>query len=354
MKQNYTLIEGNDALNKTLLMMRYDVSKTLNENLVNEQTQNNKNSFFLQNQPTNKKPSNKKGIIPGAEPLPYTKLGDYVSIQSSTISDGLLKAREYLFTTQGMTVQIVLSILGAEIGAPIAFAILDIAIIINDFSIMVKNWKDTEYTPWTWEWFTFHWENNKGFQMVIEDLGLLLGMGLTRLVGKGSKYAWKHLKSMSKNTEKLVLLAEKEIIKKEPFIKKLPKKLANFSERKLGELKQGLELLKSPKQATKSVVRNVPKAITMGALNVGFLTFFDKYILPKLSGKDNEITELKKNINDDGLIDEIIYQNPKLFPNGIKNFQIVTNKQKKFVKFIIDGQNYGIKQKDTYTLTKLS
>jgi hypothetical protein len=68
MKQKYTLIEGNDALNKTLLMMRYDVSKTLNENLVSEQTQNNKNSFFLQNQPTNKKPSNKKGIIHSIKP----------------------------------------------------------------------------------------------------------------------------------------------------------------------------------------------------------------------------------------------------------------------------------------------
>jgi hypothetical protein len=348
MSLRYTLTEGNDALNKTLLMMRYDVSKTLNENLVSEQTQNNKNSFFLQNQPSGKKPLNKKGIIPGVEPLPY------VSIQSSTISEGLLKAREYLFTTWGMTAQIVISILGSEIGAPIAFIILDIAIIINDFSIMVKNWKETEYKPWTLEWFSFHWENNKGFQMVIEDLLLLLGSVATRLVGKSSKSVWKYLKSMSKNTEELVLLAEKEIIKKEPLIKKLPKKLADFSERKLGELKKGLELLKSPKQVTKSVVRNTPKAIAMGGLNFGFLTFFDRYILPKLSGKDNEITELIENINDDGLIDEIIYENPELFPNGIKSFQIVTNKQKKFVKFIIDGQNYGIKQKDTFKLKKLS
>jgi hypothetical protein len=209
MKQKYTLIEGNDALNKTLLMMRYDVSKTLNENI---------------------------------NVVEITYINEGITIDASTISELLLDAREYLFTTGGMTAQIVLSILGAEIGAPIAFAILDIAIIINDFSIMVKNWKDTEYTPWTWEWFTFHWENNKGFQMVIEDLGLLLGMGLTRLVGKGSKYAWKHLKSMSKNSEKLVLLAEKEILKKEPFIKKLPnyEELVAGARETLG--KQGISL----------------------------------------------------------------------------------------------------------------
>jgi hypothetical protein len=255
-----------------------------------------------------------------------------------------------------MTAQIVLSILGAEIGAPIAFTILDIAIIINDFSIMVKNWKDTEYTPWTWEWFTFHWENNKGFQMVIEDLGLLLGMGLTRLVGKGSKYAWRHLKSMSKNTEKLVLLAEKEIIKKEPFIKKLPKKLANFSERKLGELKQGLELLKSPKQATKSVVRNVPKAIAIGGLNFGFLIFFEKYILPKLSGGKDELTDLSLTVQENKkLIKYIIWSNPEYFDfvNGIKKIEIATGKNKNIGYFLIDGNKYQLIDEKNYKLKKV-
>jgi hypothetical protein len=37
MNATYTLTEGNDALNRALLMMRYDLSKTLNENVVLEQ-----------------------------------------------------------------------------------------------------------------------------------------------------------------------------------------------------------------------------------------------------------------------------------------------------------------------------
>jgi len=37
MNTTYTLTEGNDALNRALLMMRYDLSKTLNENVVLEQ-----------------------------------------------------------------------------------------------------------------------------------------------------------------------------------------------------------------------------------------------------------------------------------------------------------------------------
>lgn len=37
MNPTYTLTEGNDALNRVLLMMRYDLGKTLNENVVLEQ-----------------------------------------------------------------------------------------------------------------------------------------------------------------------------------------------------------------------------------------------------------------------------------------------------------------------------
>ena len=37
MNTTYTLTEGNDALNRVLLMMRYDLNKTLNENVVLEQ-----------------------------------------------------------------------------------------------------------------------------------------------------------------------------------------------------------------------------------------------------------------------------------------------------------------------------
>ena len=37
MNATYTLTEGNDALNRALLMMRYDLGKTLNENVISEQ-----------------------------------------------------------------------------------------------------------------------------------------------------------------------------------------------------------------------------------------------------------------------------------------------------------------------------
>ena len=59
------------------------------------------------------------------------------------------------------------------------------------------------------------------------------------------------------------------------------------------------------------------------------------------------------NKNDDGLIEYIIKNNPQLFPKGIKKFQIVTNSKKKFVKLIINGQDYDIIDYDKYLLKKM-
>jgi hypothetical protein len=53
MNSNYTLTEGNDALNRVLLMMRYDMGKTLNENILTEQvyTKTNDGNYELKDGP---------------------------------------------------------------------------------------------------------------------------------------------------------------------------------------------------------------------------------------------------------------------------------------------------------------
>jgi hypothetical protein len=74
-----------ESLERIKLVMKYDISKTATENGLYEQKENNKNSFFLQNQPLGKKvtpsKSNEKGkqpsmMLPGEEALPYGKLED--------------------------------------------------------------------------------------------------------------------------------------------------------------------------------------------------------------------------------------------------------------------------------------
>lgn len=74
-----------ESLGRIKLVMKYDMSKTATENKLYEQKENNKNSFFLQNQPSSKKTApiqpNEKGKRPSmihgmGEALPYGKLED--------------------------------------------------------------------------------------------------------------------------------------------------------------------------------------------------------------------------------------------------------------------------------------
>jgi hypothetical protein len=55
MNTTYTLTEGNDALNRALLMMRYDMSKTLDENVILEQPESR---FSFGYSPWSKDPNN--------------------------------------------------------------------------------------------------------------------------------------------------------------------------------------------------------------------------------------------------------------------------------------------------------
>jgi hypothetical protein len=75
----YTVESGAKSVDRVLYLMSYDMNKTATENVLYEQTQNNKNSFFLQNQPSGKKPTNTKGMIPGQKPLPYVDTKKYLS-----------------------------------------------------------------------------------------------------------------------------------------------------------------------------------------------------------------------------------------------------------------------------------
>jgi hypothetical protein len=218
---------------------------------------------------------------------------------------------------------------------------------------MVKNWKSSEHKPWTWEWFEYQYNNNEGFVLVLEDIAILLTLGFGKLVGKGAKAAWRYFKPLTKDVAKMVEVVEKGIAEKTPFIKKLPKKISSFCESKINELKKGIELLKTPKQAVKSVVRQIPKSVAAGVLNYGFLIFFDKYIMPKLVGGKTETTDLIPTAQENKvLIDYLWYNNPQYFPKGIKQISIVSGKDKKMGYFKINGDVYVLTDPKNFKLKK--
>lgn len=279
--------EGLDAINRIKLLMEYSLGKTLGENI---QTLNEQNKYQQQTSYT------------WSTPNLATSSSKQVAekIDAPTISELLLEAREFLFTAKGMTAQIVLSILGEPIGIPVLITILDIAIMINDFTIMLNNWKDYQGET-EMEWFLYQFNNNKGFGLVCEDILFLLTGGIIKLVGKSAKAAYKtfmlafDIEFVEKGSWMMVMkLASNKILSKLDF-SKLPKKIADWCEKNVKQLKNGLELLKNPKLTTQSIKKQIPKAIGSGTITYTFMKLADELITNWKKRKD--LKSLKKYLN---------------------------------------------------------
>ena len=327
MTTTYTLTEGNDALNRVLLMMRYELGKTLDENAILEQPDEKFDT------PYNKELMKK-----------YQK-----RIEAPTLSEALLELREFFYSPIGATTQVVLSIVGVEIGVPLVFQILDGAIIANDAYIMVRDWDSNgpkisyEAGPMgdihikgLWEWFEFHFKNNIGFQYLCVDvLAVLAGFGVMGL----GKIATKSVKSIFK------LLIEKlgknfpgkiaEFLSKfKPETNIMPKKLGTWVDRKMSEVNKAIELLKTPKKAAKSVLHPV-KLTLGGAMGVGTYKLM-KWFETKSEDISNffndnpEKQQASVNIDftkpdDKILVDAIKKDNSDIFDNNFKvnSFKII-------------------------------
>ncbi len=453
MNTTYTLTEGNDALNRVLLMMRYDLGKTLDENVILEQvyTKTNDGNYELKNGPWEGIDANKifpslkqneypkkldsdyspiggipddvldfNRFRPSISPKPYQytewgypkssayyprwkkewkqkhpgkKLGyeqqtldqhgrastvwvdEYgkespIVIEAPTLSEGLLKLRDFFYTPTGMVTQVVLSIAGAEIGVPIVFEILDGVIIVNDAYIMVRDWNPNGpkmsvesgpmgnlYTKGLWEWFKFHFNNNIGFQYLCVDvLAVLAGLGI---MGLG--------KSVIKSAKGVFNLLVKYLGKKFPgeiakFLEKLtpkskglPKKIGSWVDKKMSEVNKAIEIWKTPEKAVKSVTQP-GKLILAGVAGYGtykltkwfeskadvIMKFFEK------NPENNEILvtgDLEHPTTTD-LINAIIDENPKLFKPNFKpkSFKVDMIKKGNGLYpqyYIIDGVKYS-------------
>jgi hypothetical protein len=175
---------------------------------------------------------------------------------------------------------------------------------------MVNNWK-TNTAKDEESWFTYQWENNKGFQLVMEDLLLILTGAALKLVGKGGKSVFSFLrKKFGKSIVEVVEAAEKEIVKKESLIGKLPKSISKWAKSQLSQLEKGIELLKTPKLAAKSVVKKLPVAAALGYANYKFVNWLDKKT--KTSESLNS-TNSYLNLSDSEAMSYIVADNPNLF-----------------------------------------
>jgi hypothetical protein len=291
-------------------------------------------------------------------------------IDSKTFSEWLLGVREFFFTPEGATLQVVLSIAGAEIGAPILFMILDGAIIINDAYMMVRDWDNNGpkmsitsgpmgdiHTEGLWEWFKFHFTNNIGFQNLIIDIAAILIPGGIFKLGKAT------LKSASKMFKLLIQKFGPNFMKKfisflesfKPKTEGLPKELSSWVEKKYSEINKAIELWKTPSKALKTVIKPKRLVFAVGA-GTGTYTLF-KWFESKSDAiakffesnpeKDSVLVsgDLEHPTTTD-LINAIIDENPKLFKPNFKPKSFKVNMVKKgnqlYPKYyIIDGVKYS-------------
>jgi len=451
MNSTYTLTEGNDALNRVLLMMQYDMSKTLSENVILEQvyTKTNDGNYELKMGPfkgvdaskifpnlkQNEYPKKLDsfyspiGGIPddvldfnrfrpsiSPEPYKYTEYGypksnayyprwkkewqqknpgkklgqkqqsldqygrgstvwsdEYgkesaIVIDAPTLSEWLLEVREFFFSPLGASLQVGLSIAGAEIGLPIAFLILDGAIIINDAYMMVRDWdpngpKITQYplpiipnSPVNglylnqlWEWFKFHFTTNIGFQNLIIDIAAILIPGGILKLGKAT------LKSVGKMFKLLIEKFGPNFMKTfisflekfKPNTGELPKKLGSWVERKYSEITKAIELWKTPTKAVKTVVK--PKrlafAVGAGAGTYKLVKWFESKseVIAKFFENNPDKDSIFIGINlklptltDKDFLDTLSKDNPTLFPKNFKMNSFIMKVNKKGKKFITE------------------
>jgi hypothetical protein len=287
---------------------------------------------------------------------PYTKelMKKYnsVKIDAPTLSEWLLEVREFFFSPLGATLQVGLSIAGAEVGAPILFLILDGAIIINDAYMMVRDWDpngpemSTEVGPMgsiqtkgLWEWFKFHYTTNIGFQNLIIDIAAILIPGGILKLGKATlKSAGKMFKLLIEKFGPNFMKAFVSFLEKfKPNTGELPKKLGSWVERKYSEITKAIELWKTPTKAVKTVVK--PKRLAF-AVGYGAGTY---KLVEWLESKSEAIAKFFENnpekdsalvsgniynIEDKVILDLIIEKNPTIFLKDFKakSFKMIVNK----------------------------
>jgi hypothetical protein len=365
-----------ELLERIHLMMNYDLSMTYSENatIVSEQispaTRGSGYRMQLQSMPSDYLGSGgafERNMYGNISKEKYAEnLGKLPRVEGTSVSDLLIKTRAFFFSTPGLVGQVVLSILGSEIGLPIVFGALDIAILLNDLVYMSKEWRQSNLKPWSEAWFNFHLQDGpgmggeygNGFLRVLEDMILIITGGVFKLLGMGAKGIYKIvMEKLGKNVGGNIEKVSSFIISKKGYLNKLPKKISDWGENKMGTAQRALDLLKTPTVAVQTVKKNIPKAVAGGVLAYGFSVFFEKVLLPKIKDDtDGGVLDLTQDVPPDILQDlanTFQSKNPTLFPKKINKIQMVYNSKKQFVKFIIDGSSYGVIDEKNYLLKKL-
>jgi hypothetical protein len=159
---------------------------------INKQNELNKQGYIGVDPSSLRKVSGKKYIYSEDDGHNF-----FFNIAHGNLSNAILDLRSFMFSGWGIAAQLVVGVLGAEVGAPVALEYIDGIIMANDLIIFARQgMNDVEKFPTTWDEFKDLLETNPDFLRVAEDALILTTMGVGKLVGKAAKGAGRVIKGL--------------------------------------------------------------------------------------------------------------------------------------------------------------
>lgn len=195
----------------------------------------------------------------------------YVNLKKGEFSEALLDLRSIMFSGWGLFTQVVVGLVGSEIGAPIALELIDDAIILNDIYIFIKESEqgDIPQTPKGLnpkDSFVWLLHNSQSFERVVQDIMIVATMGAVRSTSGIIKYFEKNSNSFAIVIQYLRKISS--TIKNS--VGKIPGQFGKSLTQKSGYVDAAVKKLEEMKGSSNVYVRSaskLPTAVYVGALS---------------------------------------------------------------------------------------
>jgi hypothetical protein len=362
MNTTYTLTEGNDALNRVLLMMQYELGKTLDEQRSDFAMDRQANAIARSTGIRSQKDyETTEKIIKKANSLPSKTmtLDEFMEGYRETLTHPVMVGLEVALTSTGYGAGVVVAAYTALLAYDvykgvvekdwdwlnIVFDVLGIVssgVLSSTLRPIMKGAQGLKFKNFQ-EVFTYLTKTNKWYEI---KPYLETGFSVLKSVSKG---IWKALEWISRKTgfrqlkvagKSVEVMIQNIIYSVEEFLKSSVKKTVKF-------LEPGANV--GIKQALK---RGLISAGLAAALPLGINAVYDKLIKPKLKGGSFEYTKLDP-VDNGFLRAYYVKNNKEYFPNGINKIEFASDKQKNLIGLRIDGKMYQIVDPKKYKLKKI-
>jgi hypothetical protein len=376
MNSTYTLNEGNDALNRVLLMMRYDLSKTLSENIVVEQKiptdkdiekyqkgeyENATRKYVDKTATTFKGPD---GRLKSTATSP--KMLKDLPASSMTLDEFMEGYRETLNHPAMIGLEIFLVSSGYGVAAVVAA-----------YSVLLVYDIYKGVTTGEWDWLNIIFDilaivsggvltrplvtimkSAKNLKLNTIDK-VLTYLSKTKLWTKISGFLESSidiLKRMSNGIDEFFKwISEKTGFK---FVKNIPSKVKQFLNWIINTLSNFVKKVgKTAKGVVSPTEKTTVKKAAIGGVSIGSAFYvFEKKILPFIKKLSDEEKIVKRGQNKyvDVYIDEIQKQNVNFFPKKINQIVFITNPDDTLNRMTINNNDYQFVNSDiNYKVKKI-